>query len=116
MVEMTVHDRYVLARRQLEAGQPLEAVRTLEPAAAELSGSASALLVLAQAYFLSAQLRKAGATLERVVELDPTDDYARFLLGRVAERRGDGPCAREHFRVAVALAPRPEYLSRLGSA
>jgi Flp pilus assembly protein TadD len=109
--ELPLYDRYVLAQAQLDAGQPLEAARTLEPAAAELP--TAGLLLLARAYFGSAQLGRARELLLRVVELAPTDDWARFLLGRVEERRGDDVAAGQHFRLAAALSPRPEYLERL---
>jgi Tfp pilus assembly protein PilF len=113
--DMTLYDRYSLATARLEAGQPLEAARTLEPVATEVAQSASAQLLLARAYFGSAQLSRARAAFARVVELDPTDDYAHFALGRVAERSGDVQAAMGHYRVAAALAPRSEYLDRVAA-
>ena len=45
-------------------------------------------LLLARAYFQSAQLGRAEATLLRVVEEAPTDSYAHLLLGRTLQRAG----------------------------
>ncbi|WP_374968205.1 tetratricopeptide repeat protein [Terrabacter sp. BE26] len=45
-------------------------------------------LLLARAYFQSAQLGRAEATLLRVIEDAPTDAYAHLLLGRTLQRAG----------------------------
>lgn len=45
-------------------------------------------LMLARAYFQSAQLGRAEATLNEVIEHSPTDSYAHLLLGRTLQRAG----------------------------
>ncbi|KRC87530.1 hypothetical protein ASE25_16035 [Terrabacter sp. Root85] len=45
-------------------------------------------LMLARAYFQSAQLGRAEATLNEVIEQSPTDPYAHLLLGRTLQRAG----------------------------
>jgi len=45
-------------------------------------------LLLARAYFRSAQLGRAESTLARVIEEAPTDAYAHLLLGRTLQRAG----------------------------
>lgn len=45
-------------------------------------------LLLARAYFKSAQLGRAESTLLRVIEDAPTDAYAHLLLGRTLQRAG----------------------------
>ena len=45
-------------------------------------------LLLARAYFHSAQLGRAETTLRRIVEESPTDAYAHLLLGRTLQRAG----------------------------
>ncbi|GAA2020361.1 hypothetical protein GCM10009740_05950 [Terrabacter terrae] len=45
-------------------------------------------LLLARAYFQSAQLGRAEATLLRVIDDAPTDAYAHLLLGRTLQRAG----------------------------
>ena len=45
-------------------------------------------LLLARAYFKSAQLGRAETALARVIEEAPTDAYAHLLLGRTLQRAG----------------------------
>jgi Flp pilus assembly protein TadD len=45
-------------------------------------------LLLARAYFKSAQLGRAEVALTRVIEEAPTDAYAHLLLGRTLQRAG----------------------------
>ena len=45
-------------------------------------------LLLARAYFHSAQFGRAEATLLRIIEESPTDAYAHLLLGRTLQRAG----------------------------
>src|SRR3954447_7589677 len=45
-------------------------------------------LMLARAYFQSAQLGRAEATLLKVIQESPTDSYAHLLLGRTLQRAG----------------------------
>jgi Flp pilus assembly protein TadD len=113
MSEMTTYDRYRLGQAYVDAGDPLAAARVLEPAVDGGSTSASLWLVLAQAYFASSRLRPAQSAFERVVELDPADDYARFGLGRALERQGRRAEALAQYRLAFALSPKPDYAEAL---
>jgi Flp pilus assembly protein TadD len=45
-------------------------------------------LMLARAYFHSAQFGRAEATLLRIIEESPTEAYAQLLLGRTLQRAG----------------------------
>jgi Flp pilus assembly protein TadD len=45
-------------------------------------------LMLARAYFHSAQFGRAEATLLRIIEESPTEAYAHLLLGRTLQRAG----------------------------
>ena len=51
-------------------------------------GTADLRLLLARAYFHSARLRRAEATLDRIIADAPTDAYAHLLLGRTLQRGG----------------------------
>ena len=106
---MNETERYRLAEVYLDAGDPLEALRMLEPLADELATYAGGQLLLGRAYYHSAQLAKAQDALERAVEMAPTDAYARVVLGRTLQRRSRHQEAEVHFRVAAALDPRPEF-------
>ncbi len=112
---MDVVDRYLLAQTYLDDGAPLAALETVRAVEQELAGSAAGLLLLARAYYHSAQLGRAERAFARIVELDPTDDYARFALGRTLERQSRPAEAAAHYRIAAALSPRPDYLERLAA-
>jgi Flp pilus assembly protein TadD len=109
----TTFDRYRFAQVLLDSGEPLEALALLQPVEEEIDGNAAALLLLGRAYFHSAQLERARQTVARVVELDPADAYARFLLGRTLERQSRLAEAQAQYRVAVAMSDRAEYRERL---
>ncbi|WP_320774592.1 tetratricopeptide repeat protein [Streptomyces sp. CRN 30] len=61
-------------------------------------------LLLARAYYHSAQLRRAETELRVIVERDPVEHYARLMLGRTLERQGRQEEADGHLRIAGALA------------
>ena len=64
----------------------------------------AARLLLARAYYHSAQLSRAEEELRRVIEADPADGYARLMLGRTLERRGGrAEEAATQLRLAEAL-------------
>ena len=72
-----------------------ELVDEVESSRADSTGSDAVLhsvtdlrLMLARAYFQSAQLGRAEATLTQVIEHSPTDSYAHLLLGRTLQRAG----------------------------
>lgn len=67
-------------------------------------------LLLARAYFQSAQLGRAEATLVQVIEQAPTDSYAHLLLGRTLQRAGRHAEAARPLALAEALGgyERPE--------
>ena len=113
MSEMTTYDRYRLGQAYVDAGDPRSAARVLEPAVEADATSAALWLVLAQAYFASSRLRPAQAAFERVVEVDPTDHYARFGLGRTLERQSRHAEALAQYRIAFALSPEADYADAL---
>jgi Flp pilus assembly protein TadD len=89
--------------------KPVEALAALAPLLSDEPDSRSVLELAGRAYFTSSQMGRAERTFARLVELDPTDAYARFALGRVCERQSRLQEALGHYRVAVALNPRAEY-------
>lgn len=60
-------------------------------------------LLLARAYYHSAQLGRAEQTLQLVVQEDPTDGYAHLLLGRTLQRAGRHEEARRSLALAEVL-------------
>jgi Flp pilus assembly protein TadD len=93
-----------------------EALAVLAPLLSDEPDSRSVLELAGRAYFHSSQLSRAERTFRRLVELDPTDAYARFALGRVCERQSRLREAVGHYRVAVAMDPRAEYQDGLERA
>ncbi|WP_241235535.1 tetratricopeptide repeat protein [Streptomyces sp. KPB2] len=64
-------------------------------------------MLAARAHYHSAQLSRAQGGLEKLVAENPDDAYARLLLGRTLERRGEVESAARHLRIAAAM--NPEY-------
>ncbi|UJW35063.1 tetratricopeptide repeat protein [Saccharothrix sp. AJ9571] len=105
-------DRFTAFRKAedlVSARRPLEALKLLQPVLEAEPDKPSVQLLAGRAYFLSAQLRRAEAALRRVLELDPTDHYARFVLGRTLQRMDRLAEALGQMRMANAMYPVPDY-------
>ena len=63
-------------------------------------------LLLARAYYHSAQLRRAEEQLREVIERDPVEFYAHLMLGRTLERQGRHAEAAPWLRTATAMSGR----------
>ena len=100
---------YRRAELFLDAGDPIGAAKLLEPIVAAEPGHADARLLLARAYFHSAQLTRAEEQLRALLERDPSDHYVRYVLGRTLERLSRPVEALPHLRMAVAMHPTDEY-------
>jgi FMN reductase len=61
-------------------------------------------LLLARAYYHSAQLRRAEEQLRLIVERDPVEHYAHLMLGRTLQRQGRRDEATPWLRMAAAFA------------
>lgn len=79
---------------------------------------ASILEPLGRALFMSGQLDRAVETFEVLLEIDPSNHYAHYALGRSLIRLGRHGEARTHLKLAVAMAPESSLyrggLQRLG--
>ncbi len=104
-----VYRLYEQGRSQLAAGNPASAAEVLELAVEHEPHKASLRETLARAYFATSRVAPARREFERTVELDPTDPYAHFGLGRCYEREGDLQGAAKHLKLACALSQREEY-------
>jgi Flp pilus assembly protein TadD len=99
------------ARSLFDHGDFAAAATALAELVTELEGSDSGTLhgttdlrlVLARAYFGSAQLGRAETTLRRLVEDAPDDGYLHLLLGRTLQRQGRHDDARRHLALAEVL-------------
>jgi Flp pilus assembly protein TadD len=105
------YDRYRWAEDLFTHRDYFAAARVLETLLTEAGerpgdvghGLAEPRLLLARAYYHSAQLRRAEATVRALLEEQPTDAYAALLLARTLERSSRHDEARAAFRVAEAL-------------
>lgn len=68
-----------------------------------LHGTTELRLLLARAYYHSAQLGRAEAVLVKLVDEAPTDAYAQLLLGRTLQRCGRHDEAKRPLALAEVL-------------
>ncbi|WP_025274835.1 DsbA family protein [Haloglycomyces albus] len=93
-------ERLRLAESLLRQRNPLGALTLVEPVLAEHPEQSDILEVAARAYFGSAQMNKARALAERLVDQNPADFYAHHLLGRTLVRLGRKQEGQRHLRLA----------------
>src|SRR5436309_13143898 len=113
--EGEAYARFQEGSRLLDAGSIHAAVVALERARALEPEKGSIREALARAYFRSRQLDAARVEFEKVLELDPVNDYAHFGLGLCLLRPGDRDGARRHLKLAVAMRPRDDYRRALAT-
>jgi tetratricopeptide (TPR) repeat protein len=94
----------LLARRA-----PKEALDVIEPALAQEPDNTGLRTMRAWAYLMRAQLQRAEHDLERLVEDNPTDDWAQHALGRCLERQSRYAEALPHLRLAAAMSGDPDH-------
>lgn len=96
----------LLARRA-----PAEALALIEPAL-ELDPENYGLRSLrAWAFLMRAQLQRAEAELQGLVDENPSDDWARHALARSLERQSRFEDALPHARLSAAMTGDPEHES-----
>ena len=110
---MDLLEEYRRANFFFESGDPLGAARLLEPIVEAEPHNTAVRLLLARAYFNSAQLNGAEAQLRALVERDPSDHYAHHVLGRTLERAGRFREALPHLRLAAAMHTQQDYAEAL---
>ncbi|SDJ45741.1 tetratricopeptide repeat protein [Streptomyces indicus] len=96
-------ERWERAGLFFEAKEYTAAAQVLGSLVEEVPEQVAPRLLLARAYYHSAQLSRAEAELRAVLDLDPVEHYARLMLGRTLERQGRDEEAAGHLRVAEAL-------------
>lgn len=79
------------------------AAKLLADVVEEYPGQTGPRLLLARAYYHSAQLRRAEEELRVVVDRDPVEHYAHLMLGRTLERQGRHDEAAPWLRMASAF-------------
>jgi Flp pilus assembly protein TadD len=106
--EGDAYRRFQEGSRLLEGGNAHAAVVSLERARELEPEKGSIREALARAYFRSGQIDSAREEFEKVVELDPVNDYAHFGLGMCLLRMGDRDGARRHLKLATIMRPDAE--------
>jgi len=112
VLDMGFYERFRWAEGQFEDRDYRGAARTLEALLEDLEREpeeaghplTDVRLLLARAYYHSAQLRRAEAELRIIVQRDPVEHYARLMLGRTLQRQARHDEAAPHLRIAAALA------------
>ena len=101
--------RLTWARSLFDRGDHIAAAGALADLVAEtrdadvLHDTTELRVLLARAYFGSAQLGRAEAVLRELVEERPADGYLHLLLGRTLQRQSRHEDARRHLALAEVL-------------
>jgi Flp pilus assembly protein TadD len=92
-----------------QATVPLEKAKRLEPQKASIREA------LGIAYFRLARWKEAEDEFRTICdELDPTDDYAHYALGRALEQQGRTAEANGQYKLASTMRPgSDQYSSRI---
>lgn len=99
----TTTQRYERARLLFDARDYAGAATLLEDIVEQHPDQTGPRLLLARAYYHSAQLRRAEEQLRTVIERNPVDDYACLMLGRTLERQSRHDEAAPWLRLAAAF-------------
>jgi predicted Zn-dependent protease len=102
-VDGTLFGRYRYAGMLFDDRQYDAAARELAEIVAAEPDNTAVRLLLARAYYHSAQLTRAEAQLREVLERDPADAYAHLMLGRVLQRQSRHDEAAGSLRLAAAM-------------
>lgn len=105
--EESTAERWERARLLFDAKDYIKAARLLADVVREVPEPTGPRLLLARAYYHSAQLRRAEEQLRLVIERDPVEHYAHLMLGRVLQRQGRHDEAAPWLRLAAAFAGGP---------
>ncbi|MET9346613.1 tetratricopeptide repeat protein [Streptomyces termitum] len=100
----TAADRWDRARLFFDAKEYRSAIRILRGLVAEHPDQTAQRLLLARAYYHSAQLSQAETELRILLDRDPVEHYARLMLGRTLERQNRPEEAAPHLRMAAAMS------------
>jgi predicted Zn-dependent protease len=99
----SVAERWERAQLLFESRDYTAAAGLLVDVVAEVPDQTGLRLLLARAYYHSAQLRRAEEQLRTIIDRDPVDHYAHLMLGRTLERQGRHDEAARWLRLADAF-------------
>ncbi len=108
------YDLFQQGREHLRKGMPAQATVSLEKAKKREPDKASIREALGIAYFRLQRWDEAEAEFRALLELQPTEDYAHYALGRVLEKQGRDQEANGHYKLASSMSPgTAHYESRI---
>ena len=99
----TAAEKWDRAQLLFEARDYTAAVPLLTEILTETPRHQGVRLLLARAYYHSAQLGRAEQQLREIIERHPGEHYAYLMLGRTLQRRGRPEEARPWLRMAAAF-------------
>jgi Flp pilus assembly protein TadD len=106
-----VYDWYTRGLNLLTAGSPAAALQLLQRAADAEPTSCSIREALARAQYGTRRYEDAAESFHRIVEDNPSEDYALFGLGLALCRLGDFTAAVTHLALAAAMRPDNKHYS-----
>ncbi|MFC4336230.1 DsbA family protein [Salininema proteolyticum] len=101
-------ERLRLAESLLRQRDAIGALTLVEPVLAAHPNQHDVVETAARAYYGSAQLNKARRLSQWLVDRNPADFFAHYLLGRTLSRLGLEEEARPHLKLAEAVTPPEE--------
>jgi predicted Zn-dependent protease len=103
MVIENLAEQYERGRLFFDSEDYIGAARILAEVVAAAPENLAARLLLARAYYHSAQLGRAEAELRVILERDPAEGYAFLLLGRTLQRQNRPKEAEPYLRLHAAM-------------
>jgi predicted Zn-dependent protease len=100
----TTAGRWTRAELFFGAKDYVNAAKLLAEIVAEAPEQIGPRLLLARAYYHSAQLRRAEEELREIIDRDPVEHYAHLMLGRTLQRQGRHDEAAPWLRMAAAFS------------
>jgi predicted Zn-dependent protease len=97
-------ERWERAELLFGAKDYIGAAKLLAEVVQEVPEQVGPRLLLARAYYHSAQLRRAEEQAREVIDRDPVEHYAHLLLGRTLQRQARHDEAERWLRVAAAFS------------
>ena len=100
---VTTFEEYERAQLFFDAGDYITAAQILPAVVADAPADLAPRLLLARAYYHSAQLKKAEGELRHIIDQCPTEDYALLMLGRTLQRQSRHTEAETYMKMARAF-------------
>jgi Flp pilus assembly protein TadD len=107
------YELFARARSMLEGGHPHQAALLLSRAKRLEPAKASIREQLGRALFMAGRPEPARREFAKVVQMNPSDDYAHFALAMACERTGQRTRALAHVKLALAMRPGMEDYERV---